>query len=148
MSWLFVKTSLVFFVLTFVSGGMLLTYQSFGKMDVPWGFIVAHTHAGTVGWLVMMVMMVMGVAYWMFSLDKKRFEGGRGRYQEGLALASYWLVCGGLVIRMAVEPLTARGAGGVLGGILALSGIAQSVGARIFVWEIWSRVRGIGKEAP
>ena len=111
VSWLFVKTSLVFFVLTFVSGGMLLTYQSFGKMDVPWGFIVAHTHAGTVGWLVMMVMMVMGVAYWMFSLDKKRFEGGRGRYQEGLALASYWLVCGGLVIRMAVEPLTGRNLG-------------------------------------
>lgn len=58
VSRLFVKTSLVFFVLTFVSGGMLLAYQSFGKMDAPWGFIVAH--ACTVGWLV------MGVAYWMY----------------------------------------------------------------------------------
>ena len=43
---------------------------------------------------------------------------------------------GGLGIRMVVEPLTARGAGGVLGGILALSGIAQTVGALIFVHEL------------
>ena len=49
---------------------------------------------------------------------------------------------------MVVDPLTARGAGGVLGGISALSGIAQTVGALIFVWEIWSRVWGIGEQAP
>ena len=63
VSRLFVKTSLIFLVLTFLSGAVLQAYQSFGRLDASWGFIVAHTHAGTVGWLALMV---MGVAYWMF----------------------------------------------------------------------------------
>jgi cbb3-type cytochrome oxidase subunit 1 len=141
VSRLFVKTSLMFFVLTFASGGLFLVYQAFGRTDISWGFIAAHTHAGTVGWLALMV---MGVAYWMFPLDKKRFEDGRGRYHRGLALTTYWLVSGGLVLRILVEPVATRGAGGPLNGLLAISGIAQAAGAVLFVWEIWSRVRGIG----
>lgn len=141
VSRLFVKTSLVFFVLTFVSGGVLLAYQSFGRLEVPWAFIVSHTHAGLVGWLGLMV---MGVAYWMFPLDKKRFEEGRGRYHRAVALTNYWLVFGGLVLRVLLELVAGRGVGGLWGGLLAFAGIAQAVGVLIFVWEIWSRVRGIG----
>ncbi|MFQ5912939.1 MAG: hypothetical protein ACE5JS_07135 [Nitrospinota bacterium] len=141
VSRLFVKTSLVFFVLTFVSGAVLLVYQAFGNAEASWGLIVAHTHAGTVGWLALMV---MGVAYWMFPLDKKRFEEGRGRYHRGMALTNYWLVCGGLVLRILIEPSAVRGAGGVMGGLLALSGVAQAAGTLVFLWEIWTRIRGIG----
>lgn len=144
VSRLFVKTSLIFLVLTFLSGAVLQAYQSFGSLDAPWGFIVAHTHAGTVGWLALMV---MGVAYWMFPLDKARFEGGKGRYHETLAKTNYWLVTGGLILRILIEPFTVRGAGGVTGALLVISGFSQAVGVLIFVWEIWSRVRGIGKQA-
>ncbi len=91
--------------------------------------------------------MVMGVAYWMFPLDKARFEGGKGRYHETLAKTNYWLVTGGLVLRILIEPFAVRGAGGVTGALLVISGFSQAVGVLIFVWEIWSRVRGIGKQA-
>ena len=143
VSRLFVKTSLIFFILTFLSGAVLLVYQVLGG-GRAWTFVVAHTHAGTVGWLALMV---MGVAYWMFPLDKKRFEGGKGRYHPGLALSNYWLVTGGLVLRMLVEPFVTRGDVGPLGLLLILSGIAQALGVLVFVWEIWSRVRAIGKAA-
>jgi len=63
-----------------------------------------------------------------------------------VALTNYWLVFGGLALWIVIEPFAERGAGGPVGGLLAVSGVAQAAGVLIFVGGIWSRVRGIGKE--
>ena len=75
--------------------------------------------------------MVMGVAYWMFPLDKARIPEGKGRYHPLLALWNYGLVVGGLVLRVLVEPFAEAG-GGLAGGLLALSGVAQALGVFFF----------------
>ena len=54
---------MVYLVLTFVVGAGLQVFRIATGSHFPWFIIVIHTHMGLVGWLVMLV---MGVAYWMF----------------------------------------------------------------------------------
>lgn len=143
LSRLFVKTSLFFFLLTFLSGAAFLVHQGFGGGYLPRHLLVSHAHVGLVGWLGLMV---MGVAYWMFPLDRARFPEGKGRYHPALALWNYGLLVGGLVVRVAVEPFVGGGGGDLPGGLLALSGVAQAAGVVLFAYGIWSRIRGIGPE--
>ncbi len=144
LSRLFIKTSLIFFLLTFLSGAAFLLHQGFGGGFLPRHFIISHTHVALVGWLSLMV---MGVAYWMFPLAKGRFPEGKRRYDPVLASWNYGLVVGGLVLRVLVEPFAVGGGGGFVGGLLALSGVAQALGVFLFVYGIWSRIRGIGSES-
>ncbi len=75
-----------------------------------------------------------GVSLWLFGLIWLLKPTGHGPFRA-------------LALRVVIEPLAERGAGGPLGGLLAVSGVAQAAGVLIFVGWIWSRVRGIGKEA-
>ncbi|MDE2571370.1 MAG: hypothetical protein KGM44_02470, partial [bacterium] len=73
---LFIKTAMIYLVLTFLAGAMLAIFEA-AQHPLPPVIAIEHGHAGFVGWLVNLV---IGVALWMFPLDTKRFPESRGRY--------------------------------------------------------------------
>ncbi|MFQ6111558.1 MAG: hypothetical protein ACE5LX_05945 [Nitrospinota bacterium] len=139
---LFIKTSLIYFVLTFLLGALLLTSPEFVASYFSPALVTIHVHMGTVGWLGLMV---MGVAYWMFPLDKARFKDTRGRYHKGLALTNYWLVNGGLILRIVVELFPFSQASLLPRALLPISAVSQAAGGVLFLFCIWSRIRGFGE---
>lgn len=61
---LFVRAGIVYLVLTFVAGAILLCLEAFGR-PAPFVASIEHGHMGFVGWLVNTV---AGVALWLLSL--------------------------------------------------------------------------------
>ena len=98
-------------------------------------FITAHVHLLLVGF---MLMIVMGVATWMFP------RPGRddARYRPALAEAVYWIMTLGTALRAISEVAAGAAEGGAsLRGLIVLSGSAQLIGALLFVVNMWWRVR-------
>jgi hypothetical protein len=96
----FVKTGLVYLVLTFSLGGVLLMLEALGR-SVPYVFSVEHAHLGEVGWLVNIV---IGIALWMLPLNRERFPATQGRYPTLVVYTSFVLLNRGLVLRLIAEP--------------------------------------------
>lgn len=142
---LFIKTGIVFLVLTFAIGAALLIAIAAGQ-PVPFVIEVVHGHMGFVGWLVNVV---IGVALWMFPLDRERYPITQGRYPATAPLWCYYLLNIGLVLRVVVEPWHDLGGGSLLSGVLlGLSGVMQFAAIIIFVNVVWNRTRGPNRPAP
>jgi hypothetical protein len=142
---LFVKTGIVFLLLTFAAGAALTIATAVGK-PAPFVFEVEHGHLGFVGWLVNVV---IGVALWMFPLDRERYPATQGRYPAAAPLWCYCLLNVGLVLRIVVEPWFQLGDAGVFGSALLVgSALMQLAAILIFVGIIWSRTRGPNRPAP
>lgn len=142
---LFIKTGIVFLVLTFAIGAALLIASAAGR-PVPFVIDVVHGHMGFVGWLVNVV---IGVALWMFPLDRERYPITQGRYPATAPFWCYVLLNGGLVMRVIVEPWHDLGGASQLSAVLlGLSGVMQFVAIVIFVRIVWTRTRGPNRPAP
>ena len=139
---LFVKTGIIYLVLTFAVGAGLMILEATGRA-VPFIIEVEHGHLGFVGWLVNVV---IGVALWMFPLDRERYPHTQGRYPEAAPLWSYLLLNVGLALRIVVEPLFQLGPPNALEpAALAASGVMQLAAILIFVAIVWTRTRGPAK---
>lgn len=143
---LFVKTALVYLVLTFALGAVLLGMTAAGH-PAPYVLGIEHGHLGFVGWLVNLV---IGVALWMFPLDRERFPDLGGRYPKAAPLWSYCLLNAGLLMRVFLEPWFAGGTppGRLWAVLLALSGVLQVAGIIIVGAILWYRTRGPRRPAP
>jgi hypothetical protein len=95
--------------------------------------ITAHAHPLLVGFVLMLI---MGVATWMFP----RPGAGTTRYRPGIAEAVYWIVTLATAVRALAEILAAIGAA-PLRPLVAVGGLVQAAGAMLFVVNIWWRVR-------
>jgi len=84
-----------------------------------------------------MLMIVMGVATWMFPRPPR--EGGR--YRPELAEAVYWVMTVATAVRAAAEVLTAYTGAPLLRAAVAAGGLGQLAGALLFVVNMWTRVR-------
>jgi heme/copper-type cytochrome/quinol oxidase subunit 1 len=131
----YIKTSFVFLVAGLVLGGYILIAEFAVGRYPPRLFITTHVHLLLVGF---MLMIVMGVATWMFP------RPGRddARYRPALAEAVYWIMTLGTALRALSE--VAAGAadnGAPLRVLIVLGGSAQLVGALLFVSNMWWRVR-------
>ena len=138
---LYVKTSLLFFILTFASGAVFMMLNAVHGTRMPHDLILLHAHLGFVGWLGLMV---MGVAWWMFPLMKEQHRETRGRYHLPTAYAVYYLTVGGLLLRVAGEPWFWRTGHPFPRFLLVVSALAQLAGVAAFAAGIWGRVRPIG----
>lgn len=136
VSRLFVKTGIVYLLLTFVGGAVLLSLEAFGHPAPPI-VGVEHGHAGFVGWLVNTV---IGIAYWFLPLNRARFPSAQGRYPEPLALASYYALNVGLAVRLVCEPWYSFHMTAVGSALLVASAILQMLGIAAFAWIAWHRV--------
>ena len=130
----YIKTSFVFLVLGLALGAYLIVAQ-FGVGAYPPRLVVtAHVHLLLVGF---MLMIVMGVATWMFPRPSREDT----RYRPELAEAVYWVMTLSTGIRAAAELLLAYTAAPALGWIIAAGGLGQVAGAILFVANMWVRVR-------
>ncbi|MEE9274887.1 MAG: hypothetical protein V3V62_06230 [bacterium] len=137
---LYVKTSLLFFILTFASGSAFMLVNAVSRTAIPRDLLLLHAHLGFVGWLALMV---MGVAWWMFPLMRGAHPETKGRYHLPTVYAVYYLIVGGLLLRVAGEPWMWRSAHPFPRFLLALSALAHIGGVILFVIGIWRRVRPV-----
>ncbi len=94
----------------------------------------AYVHLLVVGWVTQMI---FGVAYWMF--PKHSVERPRG--SDVLAVATFALLNGGLVLRVLAEPAHALRPGAGSAVLLAASALAQWLAGAGFVANTWPRVK-------
>ncbi len=137
---LFIKTSLLCFILTFASGSLFMLFSALQLMRMPRDLLMLHAHVGFVGWLGLMV---MGVALWMFPLMKGEHPETKGRYPLSAAYAVYYLTAGGLALRVIGEPWLWRSPNLLARLLLVISALAQLAGVVLFVSVIWRRVRQV-----
>ena len=130
----YIKTSFAFLI----AGVLLGTYVSIGQYLVgtypPRLLITAHVHLLLVGF---MLMLVMGVATWMFPRPARDDR----RYRPELAEGVYWMMTGATCVRALAEMLVAYVDSTVLRAAVALGGLGQTGGVLLFVVNMWSRVR-------
>lgn len=130
----YVKTSFVFLLLGLALGGWIQVNQFLGSHYPPRIHITAHVHLLLVGFVLMLI---MGVATWMFPRPARDDR----RYRPALAEAVYWLLTTATVARAAGE--LAAGLSGAPGWrlLLTLGGLGQLAGGILFAVNMWPRIR-------
>jgi cbb3-type cytochrome oxidase subunit 1 len=131
---LYIKTSLVFLVAGLLVGAYIIVMEFVLGVFPSRLLITAHVHLLLVGF---MLMMVMGVATWMFP----RPASDDRRYHPALAVAAYWLVTLATVVRASAEIGAAFFSAPGLRPVIAIGGLGQIVAAAMFALNIWPRVR-------
>lgn len=130
----YIKTSFVFLALGLLLGGWIVVAEFLVGRHPPRLFITAHVHLLLVGFVLMMV---MGVATWMFPRPAR----DDARYRPGVAEAVYWLVTVATVVRAASEVMLGLVPAPALRAAVAAGGLGQLLAALLFVVNMWVRVR-------
>jgi cbb3-type cytochrome oxidase subunit 1 len=130
----YIKTSFVFLMAGLLVGAYIVVAQFVFDVYPPRLLITTHAHLLLVGF---MLMLVMGVATWMFPRPARDDAG----YRPRLAEAVYWIMTLATALRALAEILVA--VAGTLGlrWVIALAGLGQLVGAALFAANMWRRVR-------
>ena len=136
----YIKTSFVFLVSGLVLGAYIVVAQFLLDAYPPRLLVTAHAHLLLVGF---MLMMVMGVATWMFPRPAREDS----RYRPELAEAVYWVMTAATAVRAGAELGVAAGALG-LRWLITIGGLGQLAGAVLFVLNMWWRVRMPPTAAP
>jgi heme/copper-type cytochrome/quinol oxidase subunit 1 len=130
----YIKTSLIFLVAGLLLGGYVSVAEFVVGAYPPRLFITAHVHLLLVGF---MLMMIMGVATWMFPRPARDDT----RYRPGLAEAVYWVVTLSTVVRASAEVVGGLVHARAVELLVTLGSLGQLVGAVVFVVNVWWRVR-------
>ncbi|HSE04708.1 MAG TPA: hypothetical protein VLK35_11200 [Methylomirabilota bacterium] len=137
----YIKTSFVFLVAGLLLGAHIVIAQFVFDTFPPRLLVTAHAHLLLVGF---MLMMVMGVATWMFPRPARDDT----RYRPELAEAVYWVMTVATALRAGAEIAVALA--GLLGlrWVIAVGGVGQLAGTALFVLNMWWRVRMPPAAAP
>lgn len=131
----YLKTAIAFLVFGVGLGVYMLARRELaGVWATPW-WRSAHTHAILVGFVLMMI---MGVALWMFPRPAKEDT----QFDPRLAEAAYWFMALGTASRVAGELARPLSGAAALRWVVVLGGAAQAAGLGIFFWTMWTRIRG------
>jgi cbb3-type cytochrome oxidase subunit 1 len=130
----YIKTSFVFLVSGLALGAYIVIVQFLLDAYPPRLLVTAHAHLLLVGF---MLMMVMGVATWMFPRPTREDS----RYRPELAEAVYWVMTAATAIRAGAEIGVALAGARGLRWLIAVGGLGQLAGALLFVLNMWWRVR-------
>jgi heme/copper-type cytochrome/quinol oxidase subunit 1 len=130
----YIKTSFGFLLAGLALGGYIIVGEFVLGSFPPRLFITAHVHLLLVGF---MLMLVMGVATWMFPRPGRHDT----RYRPELAEAVYWIMTLATVLRTTAELLAPFFAGSALRVLIAVGGLGQLLGTALFVLNMWRRVR-------
>ena len=129
------KTSLIYLLVGFVLGGVLMIGEAAGASWVSaWG--VVHAHILFVGWFVQFA---VGIGYWL--LPRRKSPEKPYGYNVAVAYTAYGLINAGMGLRILVEPFYLAGAwqGAVVTIALSLSGVLQAAAGIIWAWQLWGR---------
>jgi cbb3-type cytochrome oxidase subunit 1 len=130
----YIKTSFAFLILGVLLGTYVGISQYLLGAYPPRLVLTAHVHLLLVGF---MLMIVMGVATWMFPRPAR----DDSRYRPELAEAVYWLMTSATCVRALAEMLAAYNDSPALRTAVALGGVGQAGGVLLFVVNMWTRVR-------
>lgn len=128
----FVKTSLVYLVLSLATG-LLNAAQSIFGYSLP-GIFPVYLHLLTIGWLTSLI---FGVVFWMFP----KYSKEQPRRSEKLGWAVYLSLNLGLILRAISEPLNSLQPGSLWGWVLALAAILLWLSGIMFAINTWGRVK-------
>jgi heme/copper-type cytochrome/quinol oxidase subunit 1 len=131
----FLKTAILFLVAGLVIGGWMMLQRELTGQFASAYVRSAHTHAILVGFVMMMI---LGVAQWMFPRPAKDDT----RYSPRLAETAYWMLTSGTAVRVVGELLHARTDALWLRYTVLAAGAAQIAGLLVFFANMWSRIRG------
>ena len=137
----YVKTSFVFLVAGLLLGGSITVSEFVWARYPPRLFVTAHVHLLLVGF---MLMIVMGVATWMFPRPAR----DDARYRPALAEAVYWVMTVSTALRAVAELTAPFTSARVPRLIIAAAGLGQLAGTLLFVVTMWRRVRMPAASAP
>jgi heme/copper-type cytochrome/quinol oxidase subunit 1 len=130
----YIKTSFVFLMAGLVLGSYIIVAEFLASRYPPRVFVTAHAHLLLVGF---MLMMVMGVATWMFPRPAKN----NTRYRPELAELVYWVMTVATAVRAASELGVGILGASPLRWLIALGGLGQLAAALLFAANMWWRVR-------
>ena len=136
----YIKTAIVFLGVGLVLGGWMMARRELANAAPSAYMISAHTHAIFVGFVMMMI---LGVALWMFP----RPEKGDTRYSPRAAEGAYWLVTVGTAGRIAGELMRPATSATALRWAVLLFGLTQVAGIALFFVNMWPRIRPTGSQA-
>lgn len=128
ISRLFLKTGLIYFILSLVIGILLETETLSRPHLVP-----LFWHSLMVGWITQII---FGVSIWMFP--------GRERDERIIKQKKVWgcylLLNGGLLLRLIFEPLVIYYDGAFVSSMLIVSALSQLGAGVLYFAEIWPRL--------
>lgn len=131
----YLKTAIAFLIFGVGLGVYLLARRELaGVWPSPW-WTSAHTHAILVGFVMMMI---LGVALWMFPRPAKDDR----HFDPRLAEVAYWLLTLGTAVRVAGEMARPVSAAAGVRWAVVLAGTGQALGLAFFFWTMWTRIRG------
>jgi hypothetical protein len=130
----YIKTSFVFLLAGLLIGAYVIVGQFVFVAYPPRLFITAHVHLLLVGF---MLMIVMGVATWMFPRPAR----DDARYRPELAEAVYWVMTLATVLRTLAELSASFSPAPALRTAIAVGGLGQLAATLLFVVNMWPRVR-------
>lgn len=123
----FVRASLVYLLLSFTIGGLMLANKGVPISPMIWGLLPLHIDFAFVGW---MIQLAMGVAFWILP----RFPKGPPRGNENLSWWALLLVNTGIlfaVIEYVSHPP----------GFALIGRVAEILGLVTFVLGNWRRIK-------
>jgi cbb3-type cytochrome oxidase subunit 1 len=126
LSYLFIRASLVYLVLGFTFGGLILANKAIPFAPMVWALLPSHIEFLTLGWLTQLA---LGVAFWILP----RLTGSAPRGDERWSWAAFFLVNAGIMLNV-IAPFT----GSVLPGLSAR--ILQAAGFAAFAIGNWKRI--------
>src|SRR5262245_29152337 len=130
----YIKTSFVFLLAGLGLGGYLIVAEFVLGAYPSRLVITAHVHLLLVGF---MLMIVMGVATWMFPRPARDDAG----YRPERAEVVYWVMTVATAVRAVAEILVSLSGASALRLLVAAAGLGQLVGSVLFVVNMWRRVR-------
>ncbi|MFO7633377.1 MAG: hypothetical protein R6W76_12595 [Caldilinea sp.] len=131
---LFIKTSLLYLVAAFFAGLVLALRPLLDLPVIVRGLSPVYFHLFMVGWVMQLI---VGVAYWMFP----KWSKARPRGHDGLALATFWLLNTGLLVRVVAEPAQTVSAWPGWGWLIVAAATLQWLAGLAFVANTWPRVK-------
>ncbi len=125
-SW-FVRLSLVYLVLGFTLGAIMLANKGLEFYPQAWKLIPIHIEMLVMGWFVQLA---AGVAFWILP----RLSGAQPRGNMTLAWLAFWLINLGIGL-IVLETLTSQTPLLLAGRLVELAGVMS------FVVAMWKRVK-------
>ena len=129
----YLRTAIGFLLAGLGLGAWMLVRRELSGQDPTPRLISAHTHVILVGFVMMMI---LGVALWMFP----RPERTDVQYRPAVAETAYWLLT-----RFVGEVAPPSVPGSLQGWLVVLAGIGQVVGLVIFFYNLLPRIRSTRK---
>ena len=126
LSYLFIRASLIYLVLGFTLGGLILVNKSIPFAPFIWALLPAHIEFLILGWLTQLA---LGVAFWILP----RLASNTPRGNERWSWAAFTLVNLGIALNVA-SPYVGLTWLGLLARILQAAGVAA------FAIGNWQRI--------